>query len=220
MAFAHACRPATAARRRPSCRGQAWRSPCLWFFSLVVLSATLCTAASPLQAAEAVVTSGFLTGHARHGKRAKQTYTLLTHVAYEPDPGLPGGTAAFGIVDGGPVMQLTHARYVPSLVPAGARRKVMTATPPLDAKQLPRFIMVCGWPMEGDKAGEPVAGYAERDDANIVVSAEKYSVGLTVTWVSVPAGRAPAAFAERDYCGEIATTGKSSAPLWLLDRPS
>lgn len=172
------------------------------------------------QSAEAQAASGFLTGFAWHGKKAKQNYTLLTHVAYDPDPGTPGGTASFGILEGGLVMLLTHARYVPSLVPAGARRKVMTAKPPLDAKQLPRFIMVCAWPVDGDRAGKPVAGYAERDDANLVVLPEKYAVGLTASWVSIPANRAPAAFAQRDYCGEIAKTGNSSAPLWLLNHLS
>ena len=33
-----------------------------------------------------------------------------------------------------------------------------------------------------------------------------------------PAERAPAAFNQRDFCGEIASTGKTSAPWWMLDR--
>lgn len=194
---------------------------CLWFFRWSAAAMfTVVPSLAPLsvQCAEAQATSGFLTGFAWHGKRAKQSYILLTHAAYAPDPGKPGGVASFGIPDGGSVMLLAHASYVPSLTPAGARRQVMTTTPPLDAKQLPRFIMVCVWPLDGDKPGKLVTGYAERDDANMSVIPEKYHVGLTVQWNTIPANRAPAQFAQRDFCGEIAKTGKSSAPLWLLDR--
>lgn len=189
----------------------------VWLSAAAVCSALFSLAPLDVRAAEALFTSGFLTGFSSPGRNAKQHYTLLTHVSYEPDPGLPGGIAAFGAFDGGAVVLMTHARYVPSLVPAGIQRKVMTSTPPLDAKQLPRFIMVCAWPLKDDKPGKFVAGYAERDDANIVGLSEKYSVGLTVSWVSVPSNRAPAVFSQGDYCGEISTTGKSSAPLWLLD---
>jgi len=190
----------------------------LW--TAVIPTVALAITPQNVHAAEAQAASGFLTGFAWHGKSGKQNYTLLTHVAYDPDPGMPGGIASFGVVEGGLVMLLTHARYVPSLVPAGARRNVVTAKPPLDVKQLPRFMMVCAWPVQGENPRQPVAGYAERDDANLVEIPEKYAVGLTVSWVSIPANRAPAAFAQRDYCGEIAKTGKSSAPLWLADRPS
>ena len=192
----------------------------LFWLSAATLSVMLAIMSQDVHSAEAQMASGFLTGSTWHGKRAKQNYTLLTHVAYEPNPGTPGGIASFGVPDDGAVMLLTHARYVPALNPAGVRRNVMTSTPPLDARQLPRFIMVCVWPLKGDKPGEPVAGYAERDDANIVVLPQKYFVGLTVQWHSIPANRAPAVFAQRDFCGEIAKAGKSSAPLWLLDRPS
>lgn len=168
--------------------------------------------------AEGFATSGFLTGFAHRGKGGKQTYKILTHVAYAPDPGLPGGIAAFGIRDGGAVMLLTHTAYVPSLVPAGSTRELMTTKPPLDLPQLPRFIMVCAWPLDGEAAGESVAGYAELDEANVSVIPGKYSVGLAATWVSIPAERAPAAFNQRDFCGEIASTGKTSAPWWMLDR--
>jgi hypothetical protein len=34
-------------------------------------------------------------------------------------------------------------------------------------------------------------------------------------WVKVPASRAAKNFQAKDYCGEVASTGKSSAPLWL-----
>jgi len=187
-----------------------------WLPVAAVCAAIGSVAMVEVRAAEAQATSGFLTGFSGHGKRARQHYTFMTHVAYDPDPGLPGGTAAFAIVEGSGVMLLTYARYVPSLTPAGIRRKVMTATPPLQAKQLPRFIMVCAWPLHGEKPGKFVAGYAERDEANMEMNPEKYAVGH-VRWVSIPRNRAPAAFAQRDYCGEISVTGRSSAPLWLLD---
>jgi len=171
-----------------------------------------------LRAAESTAASAYVTGFAHKGKNGKQTYKILTHVAYAPDPGLPGGIAAFGIPDGGSVVLLTFTPYVPSLSPAGASREVMTTKPPLDAPQLPRFVMVCAWPLEGEKPGQAVAGFAELDEANMTILPEKYFVGISAMWVEIPANRAPDAFSRHDYCGEIATTGKSAAPWWLRDR--
>lgn len=167
--------------------------------------------------------SAFLTGFAQHRGGGRQSYQILTHVIPMSDDGLAGGAAAFGAMDSGEVLLLTHAPYVPSIRPAQARRAVRTPEPPLDAAELPRFVMVCAWPLpdgKDGKPGKPLAGYAERDDANMSARKEKFSSGLTAHWLSVPAQRAQARFAQKDWCGEVASGKPSSAPKWLLDGES
>lgn len=181
---------------------------------LAALALGLLPALGAAQTVEA--SSGFVTGHTVH-RGGKQHYTLLTHVAYKPDGGLPGGAASFGFGDDGRVLLLGYAKYVPRLVPAQVQRRIRTPKPPLDEKQLPRFMMLCVWPLEGGKPGKVLAGYVERDDANISVHDSKFSIEISSRWESIPERRAPRAFFERDYCGEIAKAGASSAPTWLLD---
>lgn len=162
--------------------------------------------------------TGFLTGHAFAGKsKARQNYTLLTHAIPTVDSGSAGGAASFGWMDSGSVVLLAHAKVLPSIYPALAKRAVHTPKPPLDKDQLPRFVMVCAWPIVEGKPGKASAGFAERDDANIDMRREKYSTSLRVNWVSVPAARGQDKFGRSDYCGEIARTSQSTAPLWLPD---
>lgn len=167
--------------------------------------------------AEANAAAAGVSGYTRD--KGPQSYVLQTFVALQPDGGEAGGAASFGIVDGGPVLLLGHAAYLPRLMPAQVKRGFMTPRPPLTAQQLPRFMMLCVWPLEGGKPGQPVAAHVELDEANIRIDRERSMLGMRAYWVAISAARAPKAFAERDYCGEIAKTGRSSAAPWLLDRP-
>lgn len=126
------------------------------------------------------------------------------------------GLATFGWFESGEVKLLLYAEYVPALAHAGARRNVKPPKGPLEPQATPRYAMVCAWPLDDRRApGKPAAAYAERDDANIEVKKSPSGTLLSVRWVSIPPARAAKNFAAKDYCGEIARTKQSSAPLWL-----
>jgi hypothetical protein len=126
------------------------------------------------------------------------------------------GIATFGWFESGEVKLLDYAGYVPSIRQASTRRQVKPPKFPLDPQATPRYMMVCAWPLDDKRMpGKPGAAYGERDDANMRVKESSVGTLLGVLWVSVPATRVAKKFEAKDWCGEIAKTGQSSAPLWL-----
>lgn len=128
---------------------------------------------------------------------------------------------AFGAFDAGSVLWMVQTERQPSLTNAGVRRKVATPTPPLTPPQVPRYVMVCAWPIadDGRAAGPVVNGYAERDDSRTSIDRDgTLQEHITLHLVSVPAARVRAHFAGPDYCGEMAKGRPSLAARWLDDR--
>jgi hypothetical protein len=161
-----------------------------------------------------------IVGHFRYNKKPEQnSYKVMTYITHPvlASSGLPGGTAAFGILDNDQVVLMTYAKYLPALNIAYGKRDVSASQSPLTLSETPRFIMICVWTLNGEQASKPYIGYAEREDANAETRKDKFSTSLTAHWQTIPAKRAPAAFSKSDYCGEIAISGQSSAPLWLLE---
>lgn len=161
--------------------------------------------------------SASLQGASWYATPSKQRFTILAALLAHQHSRMSGGSASFGAMDSGEIVWVTHAAYLPSLNPAISRRVVKTPTPPLGVTQMPRFLMVCSWPVVDGKPGPPIAGYAERDDASMSVREGTYYVTLSAQWVAVPALRAAAKFAARDHCGEVAASQRSSVPRWLMD---
>lgn len=127
-----------------------------------------------------------------------------------------GGMAVFGWFESGEVQLLHMVEYLPSMQQMVARRNVKPAKFPLDPKATPLYAMVCGWPLDDQRApGQITVAYAERDDANSQVKESSVGTLLSVHWVPVPTSRATKNFQAMDYCGEVAKTKKSSASLWL-----
>jgi hypothetical protein len=155
----------------------------------------------------------------RHLKDSK--YTILAtfnNRAIAPESGdVPaGGMAVFGWFESGEVQLLHVVEYLPSVQGMVARRNVKPAKFPLDPKAMPLYAMVCGWPLDDQRApGKISVAYAERDDANTQVQESSVGTLLNVRWVPVPASRVAKNFQAMDYCGEVAKTKKSSASLWL-----
>jgi hypothetical protein len=155
----------------------------------------------------------------RHLKDSK--YTILAtfnNRAIAPESGdVPaGGMAVFGWFESGEVQLLHIVEYLPSVQGMVARRNVKPAKFPLDPKATPLYAMVCGWPLDDQRApGKISVAYAERDDANTQVQESSVGTLLNVRWVPVPASRVAKNFQATDYCGEVAKTKKSSASLWL-----
>jgi len=158
----------------------------------------------------------------RHLKDSKYTILATFMAPGNPDGSesaeVPaGGMAVFGWFETGEVQLLHTVEYLPSMQQMVARRNVKPAKFPLDPKATPLYTMVCGWPLDDQRApGKISVAYAERDDANTQVKESSVGTLLTVHWVKVPASRAAKNFQAMDYCGEVATTKKSSAPLWLI----
>lgn len=148
-------------------------------------------------------------------------YTILATFndrANAPESGdVPaGGMAVFGWFESGEVQLLHTVEYLPSMQQMIAQRNVKPAKFPLDPKATPLYAMVCGWPLDDQRApGKISVAYAERDDANTQVKESSVGTLLNVRWVPVPTSRAAKNFQDRDYCGEVAKTKKSSASLWL-----
>jgi hypothetical protein len=173
---------------------------------------------TPTAHASMMVGGNYFTKHLKDSK-----YTIL---ATFMDPGnadgsesaeVPaGGMAVFGWFESGEVQLLHAVPYLPSMKQMVARRNVKPAKFPLDPKDTPLYTMVCGWPLDDQRVpGKISAAYVERDDANVQVKESSVGTLLTVMWVKVPASRAAKNFQAKDYCAEVASTGKSSAPLWL-----
>jgi len=153
------------------------------------------------------------------GKSKGQRYILHASVIVPGNPQNPGGAAAFGVDDAGNVTFIGRTEYQPTQSLSTVRRKFETPKPPMTGEQAPRYLMVCSWPVDdAHKAnGAVTTGFGERDDSATSISKDgTLQESLNVKWTSVPSARAKGKFSKTDYCGEVARTGKSSAPLWLL----
>ncbi|MEJ8846953.1 hypothetical protein [Variovorax rhizosphaerae] len=164
--------------------------------------------------------SAWIIGHMSYrGKNKGQHYTLNANVVVPGNPSNPGASAAFAVDDDGKVTAVGQTAYQPTQGLSTVRREFDTPKPPMTGEQGPRYLMVCSWPLDDQRhaAGPVSIGFAERDDTRTKVSKDgTLQESLTMHWVGIPAPRAQAKFAAKDYCGEVARTGKSSAPMWML----
>jgi hypothetical protein len=155
------------------------------------------------------------------GKPVKQSYRVQLNLVGPQLASVPGATVAFGALDTGQVVWMAQTERQPSMAVAGARRDFATPTPPLTAQQVPRYVMVCAWPLtdDGRAAGPVVTGYAERDDSRTSIDRDgTLQENMTLHWVSVPAERVRKRFAAFDHCGAAAQGRADPAPHWLNDR--
>ena len=153
------------------------------------------------------------------GNHKGQRYSMHASVIAPGNPQNPGASAAFGVDDAGNVMYIGNTNYQPTQGLSSVRREFETAKPPMTGEQAPRYLMVCSWPVnDAHKADGPLTvGYAERDDSATSVSKDgTLQESINIKWAPVPSARAKEKFSKTDYCDEVAKTGKSSAPLWLL----
>lgn len=172
------------------------------------------TADTPTASASMLVGGNYFS---RNLKDSKYTIlAVLNGIAPESGDMPAGGMAVFGWFESGEVQLLHSVEYLPSLQQMVARRNVKPAKFPLDPKATPLYAMVCGWPLDDQRApGKISVAYAERDDANTQVKNSSVGTLLNVHWVTVPASRVAKNFQAMDYCDEVAKTKKSSASLWL-----
>lgn len=92
-----------------------------------------------------------------------------------------GGIAVFGWFESGEVRLLHMVDYLPSMRQMTARRNVKPAKLPLDPKATPLYTMVCGWPLDDQRApGRVTTAFAERDDANSQVKESSVGTLLNV----------------------------------------
>jgi hypothetical protein len=145
------------------------------------------------------------------------TFSLSSHIVV-PDQNAPaGGTAAFGWFDSGEVKLLHYVEYFPSIQFAQTQRTVHPTKLPIEMGDLPRYAMVCAWPLEDKKpSGASIKAYAEREDANYTSTETNRHVHITAVWRNVPVERAESKFADKDYCTEIAQSKVSSVAWWWL----
>lgn len=143
-----------------------------------------------------------------------QRARLSTALQFGAEASEPGLTATFGWLEGSDeVLLMSHGPY-PSAAPlARSEREVESAAPIRALGELPRYLMVCSW----HAGATPTVAYAERDDANGREHSTRAYASLSVPWVPTAARRAQQPFAGRDWCGEIALGGRSSAPLWQAE---
>ena len=143
------------------------------------------------------------------------TFSLSSHIVV-PDQDAPaGGTATFGWFDSGEVKLLQYVEYLPSIQFAQTHRTLRPTKLPIEIGDLPRYAMVCAWPVENGKpSGDPIRAYAEREDANYAVIEMNRNVRITAAWRNVRVKNAEGKFADRDYCKEIAESKLSSAAWW------
>lgn len=203
-------------------RGGTWLTGAALPAAALTLGALLTTA--PVHAADAddtptASTTMMVVGNYFRRNLKESNYTLLaTFNGIAPESGdVPaGGMAVFGWFESGEVHLLHTVEYLPSVQGMVAQRKVKPAKFPLPPKATPLYTMVCGWPLDDQRApGKISVAYAERDDANTQVKESSVGTMLNVRWVPVPASRAAKNFQAMDYCDEVAKTKKSSASLWL-----
>jgi hypothetical protein len=143
------------------------------------------------------------------------TFVLAPHIIV-PDQNAPaGGTATFGWFESGEVRLLQYVEYLPSIQFAQTPRTVRPAKLPIEMGDLPRYAMVCAWPIENGKiSGTPFKAYAEREDANYAVKETMQHVNITAAWRNVRAENAEGKFAAKGYCEEIAQSKVSSVAWW------
>ncbi len=193
------------------------------FIRAGLLTAALAAAAAPAiaQTPEPLASGWIMGGYVtpKH-KPPKQSYGVQTHLVIPGASRSAGAGVTFGVTDAGQVLWMVQTDYQPSLQPAHVKRAFATLRPPLTAEQVPRFIMVCAWPLGDDgKPGAPIAGFAERDDTRTSIERDgTLQEHITLHWTSVSAARARDKFGKADLCGEVAKTKKSSATRWMIDR--
>ncbi|MGB3740918.1 MAG: hypothetical protein WA968_02515 [Castellaniella sp.] len=147
--------------------------------------------------------------------QTNDTFRLSSHIVVPDDNAPAGGTATFGWFDSGEVRLLHYVAYFPSIQFAQSGRTVKPTKLPIDVGDLPRYAMVCAWPLEdGKPPGAPIRAYAEREDANYTVKETKGHVNVTAAWRNVRVQNAEGKFADKDYCKEIAESKASSAAWW------
>ena len=189
--------------------------------ALVASSALIAALAQP---PEPLATCWIIGSYAPQTRRPqKQTYVAQFHLVVPGNAGTPGAAVAFGIDDAGRVVWMGQTAYQPALRPAHVKREFATPKPPLTPEQVPRFVMICAWPLgdDGKPTAAPVAGYGERDDTRTSIRRDgKVSETITLHWAAVPAARVRDKFGKTDWCGEVARTKRSSAGAWMIDRPS
>ena len=143
------------------------------------------------------------------------TFSLSSHIVVHDQNAPAGGTAAFGWFDSGQVRLLQYVEYLPSIQVAQTHRVLHPAKLPIEIGDLPRYAMVCAWPIENGKiSGAPIKAYAEREDANYTVKETNRHVRITAVWNNVRVQNAEGKFAEKDYCKEIAESKVSSVAWW------
>jgi hypothetical protein len=209
----HDVKNALGAARRPT-SGAAVK-----FILTAGLAVSTTTALSQAPQRDPPVTAWVMGTTVYRGNHKGQTYVMHASVITPGNPQNPGGSAAFGVDDAGNITFIGHTEYQPAQGLSSVRRKFETPRPPMTGEQAPRYLMVCSWPVNEvhKTAGPLTVGYAERDDSATSVSKDgTLQESLNVKWTPVPSARAKEKFSKADYCGEVAKTGKSSAPPWLL----
>lgn len=171
---------------------------------------------SPLEGLKHQSNVSFLTMHSKSKyNRDKPHGNVYANVHFEAEVTTAGGSAVFGwMEDSNLVVLMTHAKYLPSLTLAATTRRIEFAKPLDRVAQAPRYLMTCVWQREDDQVSPSLHVYAERDDANSSAKNETNSQSVLVQWAAVPASRAQKRFAAHDYCGEVSTADKTSAPPW------
>ncbi|VVP79365.1 hypothetical protein PS918_02139 [Pseudomonas fluorescens] len=213
----------------PHMSTRGWRSHGGTWVTAAALAATALSLGTLLGAAPVLaedtddtpIATSLIAGNYFRRDLADSKYTVMATFINRatPDSGdVPaGGMAVFGWFESGEVQLLHWVEYLPSMQQMTAQRIVKPAKFPLDPKATPLYTMVCGWPLDDQRVpGKITAAYTERDDANTRVKESSVGTLLNVRWVPVPASRAARHFQAKDYCAEVATTKKSSAPLWLI----
>ncbi|HUH87110.1 MAG TPA: hypothetical protein VL003_03555 [Pusillimonas sp.] len=151
----------------------------------------------------------------RTARESENLFTLSPNIIVPDDDAPAGGTATFGWFDSGEVKLLQYVEYLPSIQFAQSSRKLMPPKLPFDIDDLPRYAMVCAWPIEDGKiSGDPIKAYAEREDANYEVKDMKQYVHTKAAWRNVRVKNAESRFSDKDYCKEIAHSKVSSAAWW------
>lgn len=150
------------------------------------------------------------------GRQRAQLSSALRFAERAPASGYG---ATFGWMEGsGEVLLIGHGPSRPGS-PLTRTQRVLEGGVPIRAfAELPRYLLVCSWEATGSEGVLPLAAYAERDDANGRQRSTRAYVSLSVPWVPTAARRAQQVFGGHDWCGEIARSGQSSAPLWQASR--
>lgn len=149
----------------------------------------------------------------------QDSFTLFSHIIVPDDNAPAGGTATFGRFDSGEIILMQYVEYLPSIQFAQTKRSVHPTKLPIKIDELPRYAMVCAWPLEdGKPPGSPIKAYAEREDANSEVIQKDQYIRINAVWRDVRATRAESKFSDKDYCTEIAQS-KAAATAWWWPEP-
>jgi hypothetical protein len=187
---------------------------------LVDARAALAGAPSYGQGPEPIANAEVMGATVFRGKSKGQRYGFRATLVVPGGRESPGASTAFGVDDAGKIKWMGRTEYQPAIGMAQDRRPFETPNPPYTTEQGPRYLMVCAWALSEDRKplGPMHVGYAERDDARTVTSKDGTLLqSITMHWTSIPSARARDRFGKADLCGEVAKTGTSFVPKWLLD---